>query len=1094
MRAFGIALLVCAIGCAGAAGGARADAPSVPAFAIQSLAAPTKFIHDEGGADRYQVFVTNDGAAPTDGSPITVTDVLPPGVGVVSVRAETWSTVKDFGPEACSSSTVEEVSTVVCEFSEVGVHAVPHAALLIPGGGVLIEIKVAVPSSLSGRIVSAASVEGGGAAPVSTTRETEVGDQPGAPGLEEWTAEATGRDGLPVSSAGSRPYEYTTSFAANTELVEKEALGTVGGSLKNISVQLPPGLVANPTAIPRCTLADFNQLDVPEESYIFNECPDDSAVGVVILQQLEGAGGLNYFPIYNLVPEWGMPAQFGFNATLGVPIFINTRLRTDGELGVEAYLTNVNETIRATAARTVFWGVPALPAHDGLRGRCAVTSSGQCPYEAESAPFLRMPTDCGAPLRTPFSIETWAKQPALVGEDFESPALGDCAAPDFSPMIDARPGLEAADSPTGLDFKLHLPQAEHESGPSPEGEAAEADLRDVSVTLPPGLVVNPSSANGLGSCSTSQIGLTTPVGQATPIHFDSAPAGCPDAAKIGTVEAVAPAVDHPLKGSVYLADQERNPFGSLLAIYLVLEDPETGIVVKLAAKVTPDPVTGRLTTALRESPQLPVEDFRLRFFDGNRASLRTPRACGAYTTNALLTPWTAPAAPVASASDSFNVSSGPTGGPCPTGGLAPQFSAGLTSGAAGTYSPLVLRLARADATAEFISLSTTTPKGLSARFAGIPYCSEAGIAQAVSRSSLGDGVKELTSPSCPAASQVGEITVGAGAGPSPYFTGGKVYLAGPYRGSPLSFVAIVPAVAGPFDLGVVTDRIALEVDRRTVQATAVADPFPSILAGVPLDVRELRVNLNRPHFTLAPTSCAPTSSSATVQGVGDATAKASSFFQLAGCGHLAFKPKLSLGLRGKTNRTGHPALKAVLTYPKAASANIASAQVSLPHSEFLDQSNIGTVCTQARLAAATCPAKSIYGWAKAWTPLLDKPLEGPVYLGVGYGHTLPDLVADLNGQIRVLLNGRVDSDPQGGLRNTFEAVPDAPVSKFMLELSGGPKKGLLENSENLCRHTQRASVKFTGQNGKVERARLKIANRCGQKRPKGKTRHRGGKK
>jgi hypothetical protein len=605
-------------------------------------------------------------------------------------------------------------------------------------------------------------------------------------------------------------------------------------------------------------------------------------------------------------------------------------------------------------------------------------------------------------------------------------------------------------------------------------------MREIKVSLPGGLVVNPSSADGLGACTPAEVGLTTAPGQ-SPIHFNTAPAGCPNASKVGTVSADVPALDHRIDGAVYLATQEENPFNSLIALYVVLEDPErSGVVVKLAAKVSPDPVSGQLSTTVSESPQQPVEDFSFDFFEGARAPLRTPARCGPYTTNAQLTPWTAPAGATVSRSSSFQITAGPTG-PCPTGALEAKLNAGLANPTAATYSPFSLRLTRPDGSDEFAAVDATLPSGMLAKLAGVPYCPEALIAQATARTAPRQGATEVASPSCPAASQVGTTTAGAGAGPSPFYTSGKVYLAGPYKGAPISFVAIVPALAGPFDLGVIVNRIAVRIDPETTQATAQSDPLPRILFGVPLDVRDLRVDINRQSFTLAGTSCAEKSVAAKVSGVSGTAATVTDRYQLSGCGSLRFKPGLSLKLSGGTKRSAHPALRAVLTYPKGNYANVAKAAVALPHSEFLDQAHIRTICTRVQFAANTCPKGSIYGKARATSPLLDNPVEGPVYLRSS-SNPLPDLVLALHGQIDAVAVGRLDSH-NGGIRTSFETVPDVPLSKVVLEMRGG-KKGLLVNSRNLCKNTNRATARFSAQNGKSYDFRPVLKDSCKGKKPK----------
>jgi hypothetical protein len=775
-----------------------------------------------------------------------------------------------------------------------------------------------------------------------------------------------------------------------------------------------------------------------------------------------------------------MPAQLGFEV-VGQPVYINTKLRSDSDYGVTAYVKNTTEAKRVTAARITVWGVPWEAGHDTMRAQCAEELFPICAAPGPAKALMRLPSSCANPLISTFDFTTWALPPAAGhGASGETPPVG-CAAPPFTPAIEARPSTKVADSPTGFHFSLAIPQRE---GEEPEA-LGEADLREAVVRLPQGLVVNPASADGLAACTPQEIGLTTPPGQ-LPAHFDLNPANCPDAAKIGTVEADVPALDHTIKGAAYLAAQEDNPFNSLLAFYIVLEDEQSGIVVKLPAKVSADPQTGQLSTTVQESPQQPIEEFRFDFFEGARAPLRTPMTCGKYTTTTEMTPWTAPQGAKAFPTFSFEVTAGPQG-PCPTGALDPKLSAGLASTQAGTYSPFSTRLSREDGTQEFAGLTVTPPLGLTARLAGIPYCSEQAIDQAKGREHPGGGQQELANSSCPQAAEVGSVTAGAGAGPSPFFVAGKLYLAGPYKGAPLSFVAVIPAVAGPFDLGTVVNRVAANIDPETTQVKAVADPLPTILAGIPVDTRDLRVNLDRPNFTLAPTSCEPKSVSATVTGTNGQSATVSDRFQVGGCNSLKFGPKVSLTLKGGTKRGDNPAFKAVVTYPQKGNyANTAKASVGLPHSEFLDNAHFKTICTRVQFAANACPKGAIYGKAKAFTPLLDKPLEGPVYLRSS-SHLLPDLVLDLHGQIDAVTVGRVDSH-NGGIRTRFESVPDAPLSKVIVEMQGG-KKGLFVNSRDICKTTNKATVKFTGQNNKTAESRPVLKASCKKHKGKSKKKH-----
>jgi hypothetical protein len=645
---------------------------------------------------------------------------------------------------------------------------------------------------------------------------------------------------------------------------------------------------------------------------------------------------------------------------------------------------------------------------------------------------------------------------------------------EFAPEVHATPTTPQADQPSGLNLTVHVPQnTECEERPfanSVEREEAiengestldcplsTSNTKKLKVALPGGMVLNPSAANGLGSCSPAGIGLTTPIGS-KPIHFSGVPANCPNDSKIGTVEVDTPLLEAPMPGDVYLAEPYVNPFQSLVAIYIGVDDKQRGIVAKFAGQLEADPSTGQLVTTVDEQPQLPLETIRIKLKQGPHAPLRTPPTCGNYTTKSELTPYSAPGTPV-SFEDTFSIDSSPTGS-CGAEPNTPSFDAGVVSPIAGQYSPLTVNLSRGDGTQEFHSVSITMPKGIGAKLLGIPYCSDAAIAAAGGM----EGKQQLANPSCPTASEVGSVAVAAGSGPAPYNLTGHAYLAGPYKGAPLSLAIITPATAGPFDLGTVVVRVALNVDPVTAQITAVSDNIPSILEGIPLDIKSVALHLDRNEFSKNPTSCDPTSVDGSLLSTMGSTVGLSERFQLGECRRLGFKPKLFLRLAGKrVGRRSHPKLTATVV-PREGDANIGFAQVKMPNSLLLDQSHISTVCTRVQFAADACPAASIYGYATAKTPLFDQPLSGNVYLRSSQ-HKLPDLVADLNGQVSVELSGRTDA-VKGALRNTFEVVPDAPVSQFVLHLRGG-QRGLLQATKNLCKGKQKATVTLKGHNGRV---------------------------
>ena len=558
-----------------------------------------------------------------------------------------------------------------------------------------------------------------------------------------------------------------------------------------------------------------------------------------------------------------------------------------------------------------------------------------------------------------------------------------------------------------------------------------------------------------------------------------------------------------LRGSLFVAEPYKNPFGSLIALYMVIKDPGLGILLVQPIEVRPDPLSGQLVGIAEDIPQQPFSHFRLRFREGGRAPLIAPPGCGSFETTATLYPSSGGAA--VTSSSSFEIIAGPGNSPCPAGApFNPGFEAGAESNAAAHYSPFEMRITRGDGEEDLTKFSATLPAGVLARLAGVPYCPEAAIAQAKSRTGEHGGQEELDHPSCPAASRIGTTTAGAGVGGQLTYVGGSLYLAGPYNGDPLSVVSITPAVAGPFDAGTVVVRVALTLNPVSGRAEAdgsASDPIPHILQGIPLNVRDLRVDVDRDRFTLNATSCAEERTEAALFGGGavldplpDHPVEASARYQAADCANLGFKPELAIKLRGGTRRGANPALRAIVTPRPFREANFSRAVVKLPRSAFLDQGHIRTVCTRVQFAAgpgngARCPKGSVYGHARAWSPLLDEPLEGPVFLRSS-NHNLPDLVVALHGVVDIDLAARIDS-VRGGIRASFAKIPDAPVSRFILDMQGA-KKGLIVNSRNLCRKPKRnrALANLSGQNARRHRAKpLLRATRC-QKQAKRHRRHR----
>jgi hypothetical protein len=931
-------------------------------------------------------------------------------------------------------------------------------------------------------LTTRATVSGGGS-PVAASAEDSVVVGPAIPfGFQDFFAKALDEAGDDYTQAGGHPFSvaanvhFTEHTTPEENITNRVGFRALNGRERIVTTDTPHGFVGNPQALTPCASA----ADVVEFSTSMTTCPPSSVAGGVSIESSEGVF-LNE-PIYEIHPEAGTPAQFAFGiSTLNLIYTLTPVLLPEEGYAISLVSSGIPKSPELFSAPVTLCGFGARPRTINERGEFAFTGCRK-PHEpgASQVPLLTNPTRCAERPTTHISADTWEHQGVYAEASYEAAALTGCEKVPFEPEIEIRPTSNRADSPTGLDVSLTMPTNELEQADG----IAQANLAGATVVLPEGMAVNPSVAAGLEACGEAQFGMADGIPNDQPVS-------CPEASKIGTAEVKTPLVTDTLKGNVYVARQKQNPFGSLLALYLDLESKQDGLLLKVAGKVTPNEKTGQLTATFVENPQAPFSEVNLHLLAGPRAPLINPPTCGRYAIQTTMWPWTAPdprqpgGGSVVSRASTFQVARGPSGGSCPAGAPEPHVSGGLTSALAGATSPFVLDVSRADGTGRFRSLDVALPPGLTAYLNGVPYCPDAALASIPSAE--GTAAAQLDSPACPAASQIGTVTVAAGAGEDTFFLQtGKAYLAGPYKGAPLSIAIVTPALAGPFDLGNVVVRSGLYINPETAQVTVKSDPIPMILHGLLLDVRDIKVAIDRSKFILAPTNCDPMAINTTAYAPSGESAGVSNRFQVGGCSGLKFKPKLQLSLKGSTRHAGHPALKAVVTYPKqGAYANIARAQVNLPHSEFIDQSNLNKTCTKPVLLEGNCPAKSIYGKVKAWTPLLEKPLEGPVYLVGGYGYKLPALVAELNGQIRVLLVGKVDSGPNKGIRNTFEAVPDAPVEKFVLEMKGGPKYSLLENSEDLCLKKQRAIARFVAQNGRAADLRPVISTGCKKKHKAG---------
>jgi hypothetical protein len=884
---------------------------------------------------------------------------------------------------------------------------------------------------------------------------------------------AINKDGTIATQASSHPYAFIAHVDLNTDAEGKP----IGGDMRSTRALLPQGFFGNPEAVPSCPHQEFEGSNP--------NCSVDTQVGVLraVIPSLGEISG----PIYNVTPPHGIAVQLGFSGgATGVFVQQYTKLETEKEY--RFYVVASDIPIGVTSITETIWGTPADPSHNPERGP---NLEGQ-PTNAPPKPYLTMPVNCRRPLSTLLQADS-VLAPGVFSE-IEAPnvdaggnpaAMNGCESVPFEPTIAAAPTTRLAESPTGLDFELKLPNQGLTNGEA----IVETEPEKLEVTLPEGVTLNPSASEGIGVCSEAQYKEE---------QIESSPsAGCPDEAKLGSLDIHTPLISETIEGALYLAKPYENPSGTLFALYLVARGPGHGILVKQVGRVEPNAQTGQLVTVFEGLPPLPFSSVHLHFREGGRAPLVSPPSCGQYKTVAKLYPASEPDTPYTTTAP-FNVEHGADGGACPSGALPfnPGFEAGATNNNAGSYSPFTMRLTRRDGDQDLTKFSAVLPPGVVGKLAGTAQCSPAGIAGARSRQGIRGGQEEREHPSCPADSLIGHVLAGAGVGAVLTYVPGRLYLSGPLNGAPLSVVAIVPAVAGPFDAGTVVTQEALRINPLTAEVEAdgsSSDPIPHILRGIPLKVRDLRVYVDKSNFTLNPTSCDPSAAKASIWSGGfnvfsaldDTSHALESRFQAASCASLGFKPRLSLDLKGGTRRGDHPALTG--TYkPRAGDANTHHLVLTLPHSAFLDQAHIRTICTRVQFAAnggagRGCPAAAIYGKAKAWTPLLEDPLEGNVFLRSS-NHNLPDFVAALHGLVDVEAVARIDSK-NGGIRATFDSIPDAPLTKVVVQMQGA-KKGLIINSTNLCAGTHKADAQFEGHNGKTADAKPVVGASCGKAKHK----------
>ena len=1070
---------------------------AAPAFAtspwwhLNTTSAPA---NSAGGEGTVVVEASNLGDAKIDAveTPVTVVDTLPAGVTATAVQGEGENSGlfgTDIGRKVaehvvCSAPAQQ----ITCTYS--GLPLLPFEHLLI-----VISVKVAPGSGHGSNEVS---VSGGGAPPLITRRALALSDTPPPYGAETYELTPEEEGGAIDTQAGSHPFQLTESLILNTSTVlashptgPSPEVQPIGAFTKNLRFKLPAGLVGNPTPLPKCPLSVFVQERI-------GSCPANTAVGAAMPLTSSStpatpAEAVFTQPLYNLEPAKGEPARFGFNSIAG-PIILDTAVRTGGDYNVVVTVSDITESAEFIGAQVTFWGVPADPRHDSARGSECLAKHGfafgphgleltelHCTATEPPQPFLDMPPSCTGPLQTSVEGDLWSNPGVFAtkeytfanaeGEPFSQDGCNHLA---FDPSISVSPDGTEGSSPTGLSVGVHVAQ---DASLNPTG-LAESALKDTTVALPAGVTLNPAAADGLQACGLGEIALQSPEEQT-----------CPEASKVGTVKIKTPLLPNELEGSAYLATQNANPFGSLIALYIAVYDPVSGVRVRFAGEVKPDPVTGQLVSTFKDTPQLPFEDLTLHFFGGSRAPLGTPAVCGSYSASATFAPWSGNA-PANVSSPPFSITSGPGGSPCSSPlPFAPSLTTGSLNLQAGAFTPLSTTMSREDGQQPLQGIQLHFPPGLTGLLSGVALCGEA----------------QADEGTCGAGSLIGETTVSVGLGANPFAVkGGRVYITGPYEGAPFGLSIVNPAKAGPFDLGTgacdcVVVRAKVDVDPSTAALTISTDEtgsykIPTILQGIPLQIKHVNVLITRPGFTINPTNCSKLSVSGSLQSTEGASSSLSVPFQVTNCATLKFTPKFQVSTDGRTSKANGASLTAKLSYPngpQGAQANITRVKVDLPKQLPSRLTTLQKACTNAQFQAnpAGCPAASIIGHAKVTTPLLPVPLTGPAYFVSHGGEAFPSLTIVLQGYgVTVELIGTTFISRAGITSTTFKTVPDTPFDSFELTLPQGPYSALAAPS-GLCKSKLSMPSEFLAQNGALIHQSTPISV-SGCKKQKAKKKHR----
>jgi uncharacterized repeat protein (TIGR01451 family) len=1036
-RMVGLASLVFTLVAALAPGSALASLEQSPQWMVTSRADPTYL--PPGGSGVYKVEVKNTGGVASDGSQITIGDVLPAGL-TANGNAE--------GSEFPGNQEMQ-CSGLTCTYTGV----------ILPGESLFVTIPVEVAAGAPSSVTNVVSVSGGGAPEATRETPTTISSGSAPFGI------APGSTGTSLSTpqAGAHS-DLTTTLAFNTDSLEQ-----LSGAAKESGLELPPGFVIDVADAPKCPVSTFSEQE--EGFFAVNAvCSVGTQVGTATLQLNVQRNLIKIMvPVYNLSTNPGEVAKIGFYTGLfGVQGTITIRPGDYG--GVNTFQT-IKDFILEGVSVTV-WGVPAAPANNPLRGLKCVSLAGaggslcqnESPPEppvtvagselashgiASNAPplpyFTNMTACTGEPEVGRLFTDSWEEPDNRLSVPTSFGTMVGCNLMEFGPYITSAPDTTRADTPAGFSFDVKMPQ----EGLLSAGGLSSADIENTVATLPQGVVINPGQAAGLGACQFSQDGIGV-----------NGPPACPSSSKVGEVEVESPLIKRPLKGPVYLLAS--NP--PEIKLDVAPEDPQDGIYVKFIGTVHLNPVTGQLVTTFEKTPELPFTNFRLSFSGGAQAALATPTGCGIYQTTSLFGPWSGEAE--VPAGNSFAIESGPEGSACESPlPFKPELIAGATTDQAGGFTGFSVLLQRGDGQQRVSGLQFKVPEGLLGEIAKVPLCGEPQASQGT----------------CSAASQIGHTVVEAGPGPYPLVVPqpGKppapIYLTGGYKGAPYGLSIVVPLEVGPFTLETQVVRAKIEVDPLTAQLTITTDQFPSIIDGIPSDLREIDAVIDRPEFMFNPTSCAPMSFGGTAYSLEGASVPIASHFQVGSCQALTFKPNFKVFTSGKTSKADGASLTAKIVYPTgnlghnqaSSQSNVAKVKVELPEALPSRLTTLQKACTAATFEAnpANCPADSVVGHATAVTPVLPVPLTGPAYFVSHGGEQFPSLVVVLQGYgATIHLVGSTFISAKGVTSSTFKSVPDVPIASFELVLPQGPFSALGANTD-LCKHKLTMPTEFVAQNG-----------------------------